>query len=195
VSVWRDGVNLRELDFARRRRDEDAAIRLCQSLVEEGIARWPGMDADEVTQIARMEISATFRDPRTYRAPLAFVQYARVRIHRRLVDCWRSASRVPETRELGEADGVRDAGVSPLDSVLAREREAGASRRPVLSERQRQVVTLYAEGLTRQEIAGALGIGVESVKSCLRDAADRVGVPNKAQLLARYAVRAGLVQP
>ena len=42
------------------------------------------------------------------------------------------------------------------------------SRRPVLSPRKKQVMILYANGYTRQQIADELGIGVETVKTYMQ---------------------------
>lgn len=59
-----------------------------------------------------------------------------------------------------------------------------------LTERESQVLVLCAEGMTNAEIAEALYIGVETVKSHLRSAYRRLGVRNRTHA-ASYVERAG----
>jgi DNA-binding NarL/FixJ family response regulator len=58
-------------------------------------------------------------------------------------------------------------------------------RRPpvcsTLSPREREVLTLVAEGATNSEIASVLGIGVETVKTLLRRAFAKLGVQRRVQ--------------
>lgn len=68
------------------------------------------------------------------------------------------------------------------------------SDRPVqaaLSERQGEIVCLVARGMSNPEIAGELGIGVETVKTHLREAMKKIGVSDRTEA-AVYAVRSGL---
>ena len=58
-----------------------------------------------------------------------------------------------------------------------------------LTERESQVLVLCAEGLTNREIAGALYVGVETVKSHLTNVYRRLGVRNRIQA-ATYVERA-----
>ena len=59
-----------------------------------------------------------------------------------------------------------------------------APGRAALSPREREVLTLVAEGATNQEIASALGIGVETVKTLLGRTFSKLGVQRRAQAVA-----------
>jgi DNA-binding NarL/FixJ family response regulator len=59
-----------------------------------------------------------------------------------------------------------------------------------LTERESQVLVLCAEGMTNAEIAAALYIGAETVKSHLRNAFRRIGLRNRTQAAA-YVERSG----
>lgn len=61
-----------------------------------------------------------------------------------------------------------------------------------LSKRELQVLQLLAEGLSNEEIAGELGIAVNTVRNHVRNILDKLGVHNRVQA-AVYAVRHGLV--
>lgn len=78
-----------------------------------------------------------------------------------------------------------------IDGCLA---SGSDQARPVLSDRERQVVQLVAEGKTSKEIADLLGITIKTVES------HRTHVMAKLQIhdtsgLVRYAIREGLIQP
>lgn len=59
-----------------------------------------------------------------------------------------------------------------------------------LSERQRQVLALVAEGQTNKEIAGELGVTLSAVKKHMASMMTRYDVPNRAALV-RFAFTAG----
>lgn len=61
-----------------------------------------------------------------------------------------------------------------------------------LTQRQREVVQLIAEGNTNQEIASALGISVKTVESHRAELMDRLEIHDVPGLV-RFAVRMGLV--
>jgi DNA-binding NarL/FixJ family response regulator len=60
-----------------------------------------------------------------------------------------------------------------------------------LSERQRQVLVLVADGQTNKEIAQALGVTLSAVKKHLSSMMSIYDVPNRAALVS-FALRAGL---
>ena len=62
----------------------------------------------------------------------------------------------------------------------------------LLSQRERNVLELLAEGLGVKEIAHVLRIAVRTVDTYIRNIFDKLGV-NKAVLAVRYAIRSGLV--
>ena len=62
-----------------------------------------------------------------------------------------------------------------------------------LTERERQVLKLIAEGQTSKEIAGALDISVKTVVTHRTNLMQKLGLHNRAELV-KYAVRLGLIQ-
>ncbi|WP_067810685.1 response regulator transcription factor [Actinomadura kijaniata] len=96
-------------------------------------------------------------------------------------------------------DAVRRAaaGGTPFSQeVLGRLVERAVSVRPEadpgdLTPRERQVLVLVAAGLTNQEIAARLHLGVTTVKTHVAALLAKTGCPNRIRL-AVFAVRAGL---
>lgn len=115
------------------------------------------------------------------------------------------------TRMLREADrlGIRSIvspQLPPRDLVAAlldvadgkvvtfggpRERPRWLGRDDGLTERESQVLVLCAEGLTNREIADALYVNVETVKSHLKHAYSRLGLRNRTQAAAYVHGAAG----
>ena len=60
-----------------------------------------------------------------------------------------------------------------------------------LTERETDVLRLLAQGMSNQEIAQALGVGEQTVKSHVSHILAKLGVPSRTQA-ALYAIRAGL---
>jgi two-component system nitrate/nitrite response regulator NarL len=63
---------------------------------------------------------------------------------------------------------------------------------PALTEREREVLGLLANGHAHDEIGAELGIGVETVRTHLRKASGRLGAATKTQAVAT-ALRLGLI--
>lgn len=61
-----------------------------------------------------------------------------------------------------------------------------------LTTRQREILSLLSEGLTYEEAATELGVGVESVKGHMRDARQRLGVKSSLHCVTE-AMRRGLL--
>ena len=61
-----------------------------------------------------------------------------------------------------------------------------------LTERERQILRLIAEGSTSQHIADALTLSVNTVNTHRRHVMEKLNLHNRADLI-RYAVRKGLV--
>ena len=84
--------------------------------------------------------------------------------------------------------------------LLLTERQAAAEARPAderaglsgLSERERELVTLVAQGLTNAEIAAELSISIRTVGSHLDRIRDKTGYRRRADL-TRLALNEGLV--
>lgn len=64
----------------------------------------------------------------------------------------------------------------------------------VLSEREREVVRLTAEGYTAQQAAEQLSLSPKTVETYRHRAMEKLGLTNRAELV-RYALRAGLLVP
>ncbi|MCO5214692.1 MAG: response regulator transcription factor [Thermomicrobiales bacterium] len=62
----------------------------------------------------------------------------------------------------------------------------------VLSEREREVVKLTAEGYTAQQSAEFLSLSPKTVETYRHRAMQKLGLTNRAELV-RYALRAGLL--
>jgi DNA-binding NarL/FixJ family response regulator len=100
----------------------------------------------------------------------------------------------PQELERGILAAAR--GESPLDpraaaALLATRRERPADR-PVLSEREREVLVLVGLGLLNKQIARQLGISEKTVKAHLTSAFRRIGVTDRTQA-ALWAERRGLL--
>ena len=63
-----------------------------------------------------------------------------------------------------------------------------------LTERETEVLRLLARGMSNREIAQALTIGEQTVKTHVSHILDKLGVPSRTQA-ALYAIRNGLVPP
>jgi DNA-binding CsgD family transcriptional regulator len=62
-----------------------------------------------------------------------------------------------------------------------------------LTPRERDVLELVAGGLRQEQIAARLGIGVETVRSHLRNASERLGGATTTQTVA-IAIRRDLIR-
>ena len=62
-----------------------------------------------------------------------------------------------------------------------------------LSDRERQVLQLVAEGKTTKELAGILGISVKTAESHRSNIMDKLDIHDVAGLV-RYAIRTGIIQ-
>lgn len=81
---------------------------------------------------------------------------------------------------------VVDALARPADRPLA-----AASQ---LTDREREVLTLIAEGLSSKEIAQKLGVSLKTIESHRANLMDKLDI-HKVSGLVRFAIRAGLVAP
>jgi DNA-binding NarL/FixJ family response regulator len=71
---------------------------------------------------------------------------------------------------------------------------APAPSRPLLSERDKLMLRLIAEGRRNKEIAQQLGVSAKSVESYRSRLMKRLGCPSAAELI-RYAIREGIAAP
>lgn len=102
-----------------------------------------------------------------------------------------------EPEELRRAIEAAARGESPLDPKAARTllgaRRAAAAAADALSEREREVLAMVAEGLPNKLIARRLGISEKTVKAHLTSVFRRIGVTDRTQA-ALWAQRHGLTR-
>jgi DNA-binding NarL/FixJ family response regulator len=77
-----------------------------------------------------------------------------------------------------------------MDGVLARAGELGEAHQP-LTAREREIVTLVADGLANRAIAERLVLSERTVETHVRNALTKLDLANRTQLTA-WALRAGL---
>jgi DNA-binding NarL/FixJ family response regulator len=102
---------------------------------------------------------------------------------------------------LDAIDAVRS-GASYLSPVItqqvvdaiARPGDAVPSGMAALTDREREVLQLIAEGLSSKEIAGMLGVSLKTVDSHRSNLMEKLEI-HKVSGLVRFAIRAGLVEP
>lgn len=98
-------------------------------------------------------------------------------------------------------DAVRggDSFLSPTVTQQVVDAIARPADRPVaaasqLTDREREVLTLIAEGLSSKEIAQKLGVSLKTIESHRANLMDKLDI-HKVSGLVRFAIRAGLVAP
>jgi DNA-binding NarL/FixJ family response regulator len=96
-------------------------------------------------------------------------------------------------------DGIRAAarGESPLTPRIARmvlDERARVSPADELTQREREVLSLIATGLSNKRLASHLGISEKTVKAHLTSVFRRIGVTDRTQA-ALWALRHGLEEP
>ncbi len=64
----------------------------------------------------------------------------------------------------------------------------------MLTDREREVLQLIAEGLSSKEIANMLGVSLKTVDSHRSNLMEKLDI-HKVSGLVRFAIRAGLVEP
>ena len=98
-------------------------------------------------------------------------------------------------------DAVRagDSFLSPTITQQVVDAIAHPAERPTaaaasLTDREREVLTLIAEGLSSKEIAEKLGVSLKTIESHRANLMDKLDI-HKVSGLVRFAIRAGLVSP
>ena len=89
----------------------------------------------------------------------------------------------------GEMYLTRSVSETVVKAFLAKEDLPGQ----LLSDRERQVLQLVAEGQTTKEIASMLGISVKTAESHRSNIMEKLDIHDVAGLV-RYAIRAGIIQ-
>jgi DNA-binding NarL/FixJ family response regulator len=80
------------------------------------------------------------------------------------------------------------------EQLVAPVAHAGDTDLTLLTDRERQVLQLIAEGRSNKEVAAVLEVGVSTVDSHRKHILEKLGLHNTADLV-RFAVRHGLVVP
>lgn len=78
--------------------------------------------------------------------------------------------------------------------AIARPGDSAPSGVAMLTDREREVLQLIAEGLSSKEIAGMLGVSLKTVDSHRSNLMEKLDI-HKVSGLVRFAIRAGLVEP
>jgi len=79
-----------------------------------------------------------------------------------------------------------------LDDAIRRVAQAGPSPKPLLTEREREVLKLLAEGGSTKAVAAQLGISVQTVSTHRTRILAKLGIQSTAGLV-RYAIQEGIV--
>ena len=77
---------------------------------------------------------------------------------------------------------------------LTRTTITGTRKQSLLTEREKEVLRLVADGLSSREIAEQLSLGVKTVETHRVNIMKKVGVQNTVELI-KYAIREGIVSP
>lgn len=80
-----------------------------------------------------------------------------------------------------------------LDAYVERTAKSVTDSYDMLTERERQVLHLAAEGLSNADIAGRLSIGVRTVETHRSNVLHKLGLKNQNELM-RYAIERGLLK-
>ena len=94
--------------------------------------------------------------------------------------------------DLARALAVVSRGSCYLDAALAGAPFPRPTDAPKLTERERQVVELLADGHGYEQIAARLAMGVETVRTHVRKASMRLGAVSRTEMVA-MALRLGLI--
>jgi DNA-binding NarL/FixJ family response regulator len=78
--------------------------------------------------------------------------------------------------------------------AIARPGDSSPSGVSILTDREREVLQLIAEGLSSKEIASMLGVSLKTVDSHRSNLMEKLDI-HKVSGLVRFAIRAGLVEP
>lgn len=205
-SIVREGIKMilaAQEDFAvvGEAKDGEEALRLTEALhpdvvvMDISMPRLNGIDATRQIRQAfpgTQVLILTMHEEESYVFQLLQLGAAGYVLKRAaatdLVDAVRAAYR-------GEAFLYPAVARSVVQDYLERLRSGGSSARPDgLTDREREVLVLIAEGLTNAQIADRLSISVKTVQTHRTHIMEKLDLHDRSHLV-RYAVRKGLIEP
>jgi LuxR family maltose regulon positive regulatory protein len=157
-------------------RDQGGALACLQELYEAGIASGVVMPLNELGHFARSLTDWALKLAPEYPDRAWLLDRRRnAAAYAKKLFCAAGARR--EDRQAGK---VRDSGRLPAD-------------RMILSRREWEVLDCLSRGLTRPEIAGALSLSINTVKSLIRSVYNKLGAVNRSHAV-RAAAAMGLLK-
>ncbi|MDQ7842398.1 MAG: response regulator transcription factor [Armatimonadota bacterium] len=205
-AVVREGIRMildaqPDLEVVGEARDGDEAVRLARQLRPDVVVMdisMPKKNGVEATQEIRRVLPETqvliltMHEEESYVFQLLRLGAAGYVLKRAaatdLVEAVRAAAR-------GEAFLYPAVARSVVQDYLDRMRSGeGAGRYDGLTDREREILVLIAEGLTNAQIADRLFISVKTVQTHRAHIMEKLDLHDRS-LLVRYAVRKGLIQP